>query len=86
MDRLIDIAGYLLFPIYYVLQPTSQYYVLTYVGAAITAIVLYVVLNQRTRISTVGAVQLVLPRRLVRHASTWLDFKLFFVSSQYDEF
>lgn len=79
MDILQNFLGYLAFPIYYILQPTSQYYLLTYVGAALTAILLYAIANRRLRMSARAALQLVLPRRLVSHASTWLDFKLFFL-------
>ena len=83
MEFISDILFYLGFPFYYVAQPISQYYLMTYVGAGITALLLYVFLKQRYRFSFKAAVQLVLPRRLIRHASTWLDLKLFFVGTYY---
>jgi sterol desaturase/sphingolipid hydroxylase (fatty acid hydroxylase superfamily) len=83
MEKIENLFSYLVFPIYYVLQPTSQYYMLTYVGAAVTAISLYLIANRRTHLSLRGAVQLVFPHRLFGHASTLLDFKLFFVGVYY---
>jgi sterol desaturase/sphingolipid hydroxylase (fatty acid hydroxylase superfamily) len=83
MDFIANFFSYLTFPLYYISQPTSQYFWLTYGGAGLTAIVLYTILNRRVRLSVKGAVQLILPRRLVRHASTYLDLKLFFIGSYY---
>lgn len=65
------------------MQQGSQYYLPTYLGAAITAIVLFLVLNRRRRLSVKAAIQLVMPRRLFRHDSTKLDAKLFFVGVYY---
>jgi sterol desaturase/sphingolipid hydroxylase (fatty acid hydroxylase superfamily) len=83
MDYLISGLTYVLFPLFYILQPGSQYYWATYGGAAVSAILLYLVLNRRTRLSLRGALQLVLPRQLVTHASTRLDLKLFFIGAYY---
>jgi len=83
MPSLSDIATFVLFPLYYLMQQGSQYYLPTYLGAAITAITLYLILNRRTRLSLKGAIQLVMPRKLFRHASTKLDAKLFFVGVYY---
>ena len=83
MDYLISILHYLYFPIYVITNSDSQYYWPTYVGAAVTAVVLYLVVNRRTRLSFKAATQLILPHRKVRHPSTVLDLKLFFVGSYY---
>jgi sterol desaturase/sphingolipid hydroxylase (fatty acid hydroxylase superfamily) len=83
MDTITNILGYLLFPLFYIMQPTSQFFLPTYLAAGVAAIALYMVFNRRGRLSIVGAIQLVLPRRIVRHASSWLDLKLFFVGSYY---
>ncbi|MEO7566279.1 MAG: sterol desaturase family protein [Aestuariivirga sp.] len=83
MPSFSDIFTFVAFPLYYLMQQGSQYYLPTYLGAALTAIVLYLVLNRRSHISLKGAVQLVMPRKLFRHASTKLDAKLFFVGVYY---
>jgi sterol desaturase/sphingolipid hydroxylase (fatty acid hydroxylase superfamily) len=83
MDTLGKLLSYLTFPLYYVTQPNSQYFGLTYLGAGLCAIVLYLVINRRSRLSFRAAVQLVLPPRLVEHQSTKLDFKLFFLGTYY---
>jgi sterol desaturase/sphingolipid hydroxylase (fatty acid hydroxylase superfamily) len=83
MDYLISGMTYVLFPLFYILQPGSQYYWATYGGAGLSAIALYLVLNRRARLSLRGAIQLVLPRYIVTHASTKLDLKLFFIGTYY---
>ena len=83
MDYLTSILHYLYFPIFVITQSDSQYYWPTYVGAAVTAIGLYLALNSRSRLSLKGATQIILPRRIVQHPSTVLDLKLFFVGSYY---
>ncbi len=83
MDYLASFLHYLSFPLYVVLQADSQYYLPTYLGAAVTAIILYVLIKRRRKLSFRGAAQIILPRRLVLHPSTWLDLKLFFVGSYY---
>jgi sterol desaturase/sphingolipid hydroxylase (fatty acid hydroxylase superfamily) len=83
MEFVTDFFGFLTFPLYFLEQPTSQYFLPSYVSAAFVAIALYVILNRRTRLSLRGAIQLVLPRRLITHASTWLDFKLFIIGIYY---
>ena len=83
MEFLSSLASYVFFPIYYLLQPGSQYYWATYVGSAFTALILYVGLNRRFRMSIKGALQIVLPRKLLGAESTKLDAKLFFVGVYY---
>ena len=83
MDYLASFLHYLSFPLYVISQADSQYYWPTYIGAGLTAIALYVVLNRRRKLSLRGATQIVLPRRTVMHASSWLDLKLFFFGSYY---
>jgi sterol desaturase/sphingolipid hydroxylase (fatty acid hydroxylase superfamily) len=83
MDSIISGMTYVLFPLYYILQPGSQYYLATYGGAAVTAIALYLFLNRRARLSARGALHIVLPSRLVGHDSTKLDLKLFFLGAYY---
>lgn len=83
MDLIEQLIFDIEFPFFYVTQPTSQYYVLTYFGAALTAVLLYVLVNRRRRFSLRAAKILVLPRRLIQHASTRLDLKLFFIGVYY---
>jgi sterol desaturase/sphingolipid hydroxylase (fatty acid hydroxylase superfamily) len=83
MEFIANIFYYLSFPLYYIMQPTSQYFWLTYGGAGLTAIALYIILNRRVRLSLCGAMQIVFPRRLLSHASTLVDLKFFFIGSYY---
>ena len=83
MDTFTQIIGYLLFPFYYVTQPNSQYFLATYLAAGLTALVLYLVVKRRTRLSLRAAYALLLPRKLLNHQSTKLDLKLFFVGLYY---
>jgi sterol desaturase/sphingolipid hydroxylase (fatty acid hydroxylase superfamily) len=83
MDYLTSFLHYLSFPLYIISSADSQYYWPTYVGAAITAIALYVVLKRRRKLSFRGATQIILPRRTVMHPSTLLDLKLFFFGTYY---
>jgi sterol desaturase/sphingolipid hydroxylase (fatty acid hydroxylase superfamily) len=77
-----NIVSYLLFPFLFLIQATSQYYWLTYVTAAFTALVCYALVRRRGY-TLRAAKALLLPRRLLRHPSTWLDFKLFLLGSYY---
>jgi sterol desaturase/sphingolipid hydroxylase (fatty acid hydroxylase superfamily) len=83
MDLLAEIIYDVGFPFFYVMRGNSQYFWPTYVGAGLTAVLLYLILNKRTRLSLRGAVQIVLPRRLVKHPSSALDLKLFFLGAYY---
>ncbi len=83
MDSLLHALGYLLFPLYFVMQQDSQFYVLTYVAAGLTVLVTYLILRKRNRLSFRSAKALLLPDRLIKHDSTKLDAKLFFVSLYY---
>lgn len=81
MDFFSNAISYLLFPLFFILQPTSQYFWLTYVGAALSALVLYFFLKRRQHF--VSAFQIVFPARLINHPSTKLDLKLFFIGAYY---
>ena len=83
MDTFTQIISYLLFPLYYVTQPNSQYFVATYLAAGLTAVALYLMIKRRTHLSLRAAYALLLPRKLLRHESTRLDLKLFFVGLYY---
>ena len=83
MDFIGQYLSYLLFPIYYITQPSSQYYWPTYVSAGGTAIIIYLVAKRRYRFNLKSAIKLVLPWRLVSHESTKLDLKLFFIGVYY---
>jgi sterol desaturase/sphingolipid hydroxylase (fatty acid hydroxylase superfamily) len=83
METLSQILTYLFFPIGYLMHPGTQYYWATYVGAAFTSILLYAVFKRQGVLSFNAAKNLVLPKRLFGHASTKLDFKLFFVGIYY---
>lgn len=83
MDTFTQIISYLLFPLYYVTQPNSQYFVATYLAAGLTAVALYLMIKRRAHLSLRAAYALLLPRKLLRHESTRLDLKLFFVGLYY---
>jgi sterol desaturase/sphingolipid hydroxylase (fatty acid hydroxylase superfamily) len=83
MDSISNTISYLLFPLYYILQPTSQYFWLTYGTAGFTAVAIYMIAKRRSQLSLKNAFKLMLPNRLVTHSSTRLDLKLFFIGSYY---
>ena len=83
MDWLIKPISYLLFPLYYLTQPDSQYYWPTYVASGIVALALYMFIKRRWRISLRAAKELLLPSRLLEHESSKLDAKMFFVGLYY---
>jgi sterol desaturase/sphingolipid hydroxylase (fatty acid hydroxylase superfamily) len=82
MHFLTEALGYLLYPIYFVEQPYSQYYWPTYVAAAMCALVIYVVIKRR-KVGLKKALHLVLPAKLLSHDSTKLDFKLMLLGIYY---
>ena len=75
MNIITEVLSYLLFPLVFIIQPTSQYYWPTYIAAALTAIIGYAVLNRR-KMTFKKALILVIPARLLGHKSTKLDLKL----------
>jgi Fatty acid hydroxylase superfamily len=79
LDALIAI---LIFPVKFVSMPNSQYYWATYPAAALTGLFLLTLIRGR-RLKWTVAKNLLWPIRLVRHASTGLDIKLFFVGCYY---
>ncbi len=83
MDWLIKPISYLLFPLYYLTQPDSQYFWPTYVASGVVALVLYMINKRRWRISLRAAKELLLPARLLEHESSKLDAKMFFVGLYY---
>ena len=83
MELLSNIATYIFFPIGYLLHPGTQYYWATYVGAGITAILIYALFKRKALLSLSAAKNLVFPKRLFGHASTQLDLKLFFIGIYY---
>ena len=82
MDFIIDVLGYLLFPIMVVGRPSTQYYWLTYIGAGICAIVFFMFIKRRI-VSARSAVAIVFPKKLLSHPSSKLDMKLVFVGIYY---
>jgi sterol desaturase/sphingolipid hydroxylase (fatty acid hydroxylase superfamily) len=82
MHFLTDALSYLLYPIFFVGQPHSQYYWPTYVAAAICAVLIYFVAKRR-RVSFKRALNLVLPAKLLSHDSTKLDLKLMLLGIYY---
>ena len=83
MDWLIKPISYLLFPLYYLTQPDSQYFWPTYVASGVVALVLYMISKRRWRISLRAAKELLLPAKLLEHESSKLDAKMFFVGLYY---
>jgi sterol desaturase/sphingolipid hydroxylase (fatty acid hydroxylase superfamily) len=74
--------GYVLFPILYIGASGSQYYWLTYVASAVFGLLLYMLVKRRW-FGMRGIMAVLFPKRLVRHASTLLDIKLFFLGAYY---
>jgi sterol desaturase/sphingolipid hydroxylase (fatty acid hydroxylase superfamily) len=82
MHFLTEALSYLLYPIFFVEQSHSQYYWPTYFGAAMSALLIYV-LTKRRKISFKKAIDLILPVKLLSHNSTKLDLKLMFLGIYY---
>ena len=82
MESLTSIFEYLLFPVVYLTQPTSQYFLPTYFSAGLCAIVIYV-LRKRKSLRFKNMLALVLPPKLLEHESTKLDLKLVFFGLYY---
>jgi sterol desaturase/sphingolipid hydroxylase (fatty acid hydroxylase superfamily) len=82
MDFISEILSYLLFPLVFIIQPTSQYYWPTYLAAAATAIIAYMLMKRR-KWTLKKALILVMPARLLKHKSTRLDIKLMFIGFYY---
>jgi sterol desaturase/sphingolipid hydroxylase (fatty acid hydroxylase superfamily) len=83
MDWLTNLISILLFPLYYLTQADSQYYWPTYVASGAVAIVLYMAVKRRWRISFRTAKELLLPSKLLEHKSSKLDAKMFFIGLYY---
>ncbi len=83
MDMFSSFLKNLTFPLFLLTSQDSQFYAPTYIGAALTAVVLYLIVKRRSRLSLKGVLQIILPRRTVRHASSLLDLKLFFFGAYY---
>jgi sterol desaturase/sphingolipid hydroxylase (fatty acid hydroxylase superfamily) len=83
MDALTDILTYLLFPLYYLTRPDSQFYWPTYVTSGLVAVALYMFVRRRWRLSWRALAELLFPARLLEHKSSKLDAKLFFVGIYY---
>ena len=77
MDWFVNLVSYLLFPLYYLTQPDSQYYWPTYVASGVVAVVLYMAVKRRWHMPLHAIKELVLPSRLLEHKSSKLDAKMF---------
>ncbi len=82
MHFLTEAFSYLLFPIFFMEQPHSQYYWPTYCAAAMCALLIYFVIKRR-RVSLKKALNLILPAKLLSHNSTKLDLKLMVLGIYY---
>jgi Fatty acid hydroxylase superfamily len=82
MDFISEILSYLLFPLVFIIQPTTQYYWPTYLAAGATAIVAFKLMRRR-KWTFKKALILVVPAKLLSHKSTKLDVKLMFVGFYY---
>ncbi|MDE2385481.1 MAG: sterol desaturase family protein [Alphaproteobacteria bacterium] len=83
MDWLTNLVSLLLFPLYYLTQPDSQYYWPTYVASGVAAVVLYMVVRRRWHLSFHAIKELLLPTKLLEHKSSKLDAKMFFAGLYY---
>lgn len=76
------LLSYILYPLSFLTLPSSQYFMPTYFAAA--AFGLVVLMLVKRRIFGIAAIKRILwPARLVQHASTRLDIKLFFIGAYY---
>ena len=82
MDFLTEAFSDLLYPVFFVEQPTSQYYWPTYFAAAVCAILIYAFIKRRIP-SFTRALKLVLPAKLLSHSSSKLDLKLMILGVYY---
>ena len=82
-DWVTQAIAYLLFPIYYLTQSDSQYYWPTYVTAAVSAILISMLVTRRFRMSLRRMKEVILPSKLLAHESSKLDAKMFFVGLYY---
>jgi sterol desaturase/sphingolipid hydroxylase (fatty acid hydroxylase superfamily) len=82
MDFISEVLSYLLFPLVFIIQPTSQYYWPTYLAAAATAIIAFMLMKRR-KWTFKKALILVVPAKLLSHKSTKLDVKLMFIGFYY---
>lgn len=82
MDFISEVLSYLLFPLVFIIQPTSQYYWPTYLAAAATAIIAFMLMKRR-KWTFKKALILVVPAKLFSHKSTKLDVKLMFIGFYY---
>ncbi len=76
------LLSYILYPLSFLTLPSSQYFMPTYFAAA--AFGLVVLMLVKRRIFGLTQIKRILwPARLVQHASTRLDIKLFFIGAYY---
>ncbi len=76
------ILSYVLYPVSYLIVPKSQYFLPTYLGAALFGLVLLMIFKRRL-FSLAQIKRILWPSRLVAHSSTKLDVKLFFLGAYY---
>ncbi len=77
-----DILFYTFYPLLSMTTPDSQYYWATYLTAAIIGVVAMMVIKRR-RLGLPAIRRILWPDRIVKHASTWLDIKLFLLGSYF---
>ncbi|MDE2444843.1 MAG: sterol desaturase family protein [Alphaproteobacteria bacterium] len=70
-----DLISYLLYPLYFVSNPHSQYYWPTYLAGALSALLICAMVKRRIP-SANRALNTILPAKLLSHSSSKLDLKL----------
>lgn len=76
MDLLLQALTILLFPFFYVMQNGSQYYLMTYLGAGLTAALFFMAWRRGSMVRGKRLLRYLFPPKLYRHRSTLLDMKL----------
>jgi sterol desaturase/sphingolipid hydroxylase (fatty acid hydroxylase superfamily) len=82
MSFFSELISDLLYPLYFISNPHSQYYWPTYVAAAACAVVIYAIVKQRIP-SASRALNTILPAKLLSHNSSKLDLKLMVLGFYY---
>lgn len=84
MEDLFSQALYYAFsPFRVIMNERGQFFWLTYVGAAFSTMIIFVMLRKGRKVRLRSLISFVLPKRLLLHRSTRLDIKLFIIGSVY---
>lgn len=77
------VLALVIYPFYGLIDLGNQANIFTFIGCGATAAVFYGVVRRGRRASLRGLIRYLLPEKLIRHKSTQLDLKLYFVSQMF---